>query len=121
MGEDHSNFARSTDSMEFKMKKLRTDSKQFGVLRMFDQFLHSHGLDLSDQSRDEEFITKVSDALRKHRGDPILVHGLRIQTMFAYVAADLGGCRIIAEEDAGEFFVASPKLKRPDFRIKSYS
>lgn len=87
---------------------------------MFDQFLRSQGLDFSNQSGDEEFITQLSTALRKHRSDPILVHGLRVQTMFAYVAAALGGCRIIVEEDAGEFFTALSELKRPDFRILTH-
>jgi hypothetical protein len=37
--------------------------------------------------------------------------------MFAYLAAALGSCKIIIEEDCGEFFVTSPDFKRPDFRI----
>jgi hypothetical protein len=37
--------------------------------------------------------------------------------MFAYFAAALGGCKVITEEDSGEFFVSAPDLKRPDFRF----
>lgn len=37
--------------------------------------------------------------------------------MFAYLAAALGNCKLISEEDAGIFFDGIGGLRRPDFRI----
>src|SRR5688572_25354853 len=99
------------------MKKLTTDSKAFGALRMLDEFVQSNELVLSDQTASDEFLKKLSAALQEHRSNPALAHGLRAQTMFAYFAAALGGCKIITEEDCGEFYVAASDFKRPDFRI----
>jgi hypothetical protein len=99
------------------MKKLTTDSKQFGALRMLDEFVQSLDSGLADQTAPEEFIKKLAGALQQHSANPIVVHGFRAQTMFAYLAAALGGCKIITEEDGGDFYVADPTLKRPDFRI----
>ena len=99
------------------MKKVTTDSKQFGALRMLDQFLRSRGLSLSDTTAHGDFVKQLSAALREHRKNPALIHGFRGQTMFAYLAAALGHCKIITEEDSGEFFIISPNLKRPDFRV----
>lgn len=99
------------------MKKVTTDSKQFGILRMLDDFARMQGLPLSDQVGHEQFVKRLSDALKQHQANPVLVHGFRVQTMFAYLAASLGACRMITEEDAGEFYTDTPHLKRPDFRI----
>src|SRR4051812_16046128 len=99
------------------MKRVPTDSKTFNILKNFDDFAQSQDSDLSDQEISEKFIAQLAEALKKNRDNQALIHGFRIQTMFAYVAAALGGCKIITEEDAGDFFVDSDDLKRPDFRI----
>jgi hypothetical protein len=101
------------------MKRTSINPEQFG-LRLLDQFLQSEGLQLSDESADEKFIQRFSALMREHRRSDTRVHGLRIQTMFAYFAAALGGCKIISEEDSGELFVASGDFKRPDFRILTH-
>ena len=99
------------------MKRPITDSKQFNLVRMFDEFARQKGILFSDQEANNAFVEKVAEALSRHRQTPIVVHGFRAQTMFAYVAAALGGCRIITEEDSGEIFTDDAGLKRPDFRI----
>lgn len=45
------------------------------------------------------------------------MHGFRVQAMFAYVAAALGHCKLITEEDSGIFFDGVGDLRRPDFRV----
>jgi len=84
---------------------------------MFDEFAREKGIAISNQDGGGQFIEQLAVALKTHRETPTVVHGFRIQTMFAYVAAALGGCRIITEEDAGDLFVESPNFKRPDFRM----
>jgi hypothetical protein len=99
------------------MKRQPTDSKNFGALRTFDDFLRIQGLPISNATKDEEFLKALLETLRNHRANDALLHGFRAQTMFAYVAASLGACKIITEEDSGEFYVADQDFKRPDFRI----
>jgi hypothetical protein len=99
------------------MKRRTTDSKNYGALRTFDDFLRIQGLPLSNATKDEEFLKAISETLRNHRANEALLHGFRAQTMFAYVAASLGACKIITEEDSGEFYVSDDDFKRPDFRI----
>jgi hypothetical protein len=84
---------------------------------MLDQCVQSVELGIADHKASDAFLKKLAAALQAHRKNPALVHGFRAQTMFAYMAAALGACKIITEEDSGEFYVASPDFKRPDFRI----
>ena len=53
----------------------------------------------------------------QHRDNEILIHGLRIQSMFLYVVAALAHCRIVKEEDAGEIYTAIDNLQAPDYRV----
>jgi hypothetical protein len=102
------------------MKKPPLDPQQFGILRMFDQYARERGLKLSDTGGQAKFVEDLTTLLQKHRGNDTLIHGFRIQTMFAYFAAALGGCKIISEEDAGDFFTAAEDVKRPDFRVLTH-
>jgi hypothetical protein len=103
------------------MENPPTDSKHFGLLSALDHFSRSLGVSLSDKPVLEQFIRHLSDTAAAHQNNPILIHGLRIQRMFAYFAAALGGGQIIQEEDSGDFFADSCTLKRPDFRILLHS
>src|SRR4051812_31435077 len=98
------------------MRRAITDAKQFTVLRLLDEYARTRGVPISKESIDAEFIAGLTESLRNHRENDILVHGFRIQTMFAYFAAALRGCKLITEEDSGDFF-SSDDLKRPDFRV----
>jgi hypothetical protein len=99
------------------MQRIQTDIKRFDILRAFDQFLVSAGLKLGDASGITKFLEQVSQSADEHQKNQILIHGLRVQNMFAFLAAAMNGCKIITEEDNGEFFTDTLTLKRPDFRI----
>lgn len=99
------------------MENPPNDPKRFGLLPALDQYLRQLGLDLSDEKGLEPFIQHIADTANKHQKNAALIHGLRVQTMFGYFAAALGGCKIITEEDSGDFFVEPGNLRRPDFRI----
>lgn len=49
--------------------------------------------------------------------DPAAINGLRVQAMFAAVAASLGECLQITEEDSGLFISDDKNLRRPDFLL----
>ena len=72
---------------------------------------------LQDDESHETFIAGLSARLAQLRRNPIAIHGLRVQSMFAYVTGAMGECSTIMEEDAGLFLADSADLRRPDFRI----
>jgi hypothetical protein len=99
------------------MKKAASNPKQFELMRMLDQFLKERGIELHNRSKDSEFLERISSTIREYRENGILIHGIRAQTMFSYFASALGGCKMINEEDSGEFFTVDKNIKRPDFRL----
>ena len=84
---------------------------------MFDEFARKEGLSIETEGTHDQFIQCISQTLQKHRKNPSLIHGFRVESMFAHVAAALGECQIINEEDSGIFFSIDRKLVRPDFRL----
>ncbi len=84
------------------MKRISRDPQKFELMRIIDDYARSRGLDIRDQANQEAFLADLGKQIESNRTNDILAHGLRIQTMFAYVAAALGACRVIKEEDAGE-------------------
>lgn len=63
------------------------------------------------------FLSDLAKDFEANRSKEILIHGLRTQAMFAYVAAALGKCVVIKEEGAGELYTSNPAMRAPDFRI----
>lgn len=99
-----------------RMKRIGPATHDFHLMRLLDRFARSRGASLQDQSHQEAFVADLIKQIEAQRRRGILIHGMRIQTMFAYVAAALGNCRVIKEEDAGEIYV-DEALRVPDFRI----
>lgn len=99
------------------MKKHQTDRRLFGALRQYDEFVHQEGLPSESQESLDQFLSVFTESLTQHKKNPALRHGLRAQNMFGYVACALGNCRIISEEDIGDFYCEKDEFRRPDFRI----
>ena len=102
---------------------IRRDTENSGsnALRFLDDYAKSKGLAFTDEALPEEIMKTMAAEWRQHRDDPIRIYGSHTQSMFAYVAAALGKCEVITEEDAGMFFDRSGELGRPDFRIVTVS
>lgn len=96
---------------------MKTDGKALELFRLLDEFATLKGLPLEDGQSLDSFIEEVKQTLFLRKNEPTVVHGLRIQSMFAYVAVALGNCALIKEEDTGLFFSAEESLQRPDFKI----
>lgn len=99
------------------MNKHPFDRSFAGVFRAFDEFGRAKGYAINDENGARKFLEEIGASLSHHQKDPRMIHGFRIQGMFAYVAAALGYCQIINEEDSGEFYSTLEHLKKPDFRI----
>lgn len=102
------------------MKRHIPDNKYFTLLRMLDEFAWSEGLSIDNEIACGKFIALLSDKVQEHRKNPTLVHGFRVESMFAHIAAALGELKIINEEDSGILF-SIQEVRRPDFRVLSRS
>lgn len=90
-------------------------------LRLLADFANTQGLALGDEATQEQLLHQLSDLLGETKTNPIRLHGFRVQAMFSYVAAALGKCAVITEEDSGTFFAATnDKISRPDFKIVTH-
>ena len=99
------------------MKRIPNDPENFGALALYDAIGRKHGFDLGDDTSSDKFLGRVGKLLRQNRSDPILVHGQRVQSMFGYVAASMGKCAVIKQEDSGELYAVDTGLRIPDYRI----
>ena len=67
------------------MKRHIFDENQFKLLRMLDDFARSEGLAINDENTIRKFINRISTTVKKHGDNPALVHGFRIESMFAHI------------------------------------
>jgi hypothetical protein len=99
------------------LKHIKSNDSGLAIFRAFGDFARSHGVGLHDEATRDDFLAQVARDVVDQRNRPTVVYGYRTQSMFAYVAASLGGCTAIVEEDSGDFFASNPQLLRPDFRV----
>jgi hypothetical protein len=99
------------------MKRHPVDPRNFSLLKSLDQFARSKGLSISDTAAHDELLDTIRSSLQEHVNHKSRLHGFRAESMFAHVAAAMGFCQFISEEDSGAFFDISGELQRPDYRI----
>ena len=99
------------------MKRISRIQSQFDLIRQLDQYAKASGISIQNPKSQVAFLAALVAGFQKQRTDGILVHGLRVQAMFAYVAAGMGNCAAIKEEDAGEIYCQDDTLAAPDFRV----
>jgi hypothetical protein len=99
------------------MKRRDTNHTQGTSLRFLAEFARAHGLSINEESTQEQLLNVLEQTLSETRKNPIRLHGFRVQAMFSYLAAALGNCAVITEEDSGTFFDTVGTLTRPDFRL----
>lgn len=97
------------------MKPINKGPISSDILRLSDDLLRLKGATFQTEGAREIILDHINESLDA-KSNLIRTHGFRIQNMFLYVAAGLGGCSIINEEDSGEYFCKSD-AKRPDFRV----
>ena len=104
------------------MKRLPKDPEKFGAIKLFDAMGRKYGFGMHDEDATDQFLRNISKSLETHKSNPIVLHGRRSEEMFGFVAASLGKCRLIKQEDEGEVYVGDPQAtKIPDYRIVTSS
>lgn len=96
-------------------KQVRNPEK-FDVFDLYAEFCRSNAIPLNGIDSVEKVRDLFGLALEKHVNNPSLVFGKRVETMFAFVAAGLGKCSLIKQEDGGEVY-CNYKISVPDYRL----
>lgn len=65
----------------------------------------------------EDFKQRIGTALKATLQNPNVLHGKRVEAMFAHVLGALGGCKYIKQEDGGAVFASTDDFKIPDYRV----
>lgn len=99
------------------MKRLSRNPEKFEALELFSELSHEHGLKIQSPEDVEKFIAMIGDSLKASKENQILLHGKRIELLFRRVAAGLGECSIIKNEDAGGVISDDEGITLPDYRI----
>lgn len=99
------------------MKRHSPDPSHFALLKSLDDVARASGKSILDVATQEELLERLRESLREHVNHEARLHGIRVESIFAHLAAAMGSCRLISEEDSGIFFDTDGDLKRPDFRI----
>lgn len=99
------------------MKRHELDPLNMSLLKSLDEFARSNGLSITDIAAREGLLDAARDSLEQHVVHEARIHGFRVESMFAHVAAAMGETILVSEEDAGALFDETGTLKRPDFRV----
>lgn len=98
------------------MKRIPRDPEKFGVIDLFDAIGQKRDLKLHDKHSESSFLKSIKTSLGRDK-TPIILHGRRVEAMFGYVAASLGGSVVVKKEDSGDVYLESIDVKVPDYRV----
>ncbi|MDR5798058.1 hypothetical protein QCE49_32170 [Caballeronia sp. LZ008] len=99
------------------MKRIARDPGKFEPLNLFTAIGREAGYRLGSEAHYHHFINAVEKSLKASQANLNMLHGKRIEALFAHVAGALGRCLMVKAEDAGDIFVADGEVKIPDYRL----
>lgn len=99
------------------MKKLNRDPERFDVLELYSTVSPVRGYQIGVEADLQDFHERMQRSLKTALDNPALLHGKRVESMFAYVVGALGQCDMIKQEDSGALFVNNNEITVPDYRI----
>jgi len=103
--------------MAKELKRIPRNPEKFESIDLFHAFVNRQALKLSDQTIEQAFVRTLSNEINRSKANPILIHGRRTESMFGYVAASLGKCVVIKQEDKGDVYAVDTGMQPPDYRI----
>lgn len=99
------------------MKRLSRNPEKFEALDLFTAFSRNGELKLQSPEDEEKFLDMVKASLKVSKESPILLHGKRMEALFGHLAAGLGGCRMVKNEDTGGVITDDSDIQLPDYRL----
>lgn len=99
------------------MKRIKRNPEKFEVIDLFTALGREHGYKLSVEQDANDFIERIGKSLKMSQNNHNLLHGKRVESLFAHVAGALGNCRLIKQEDSGEAFTTEQDIQTPDYKL----
>ncbi len=99
------------------MKRIKRNPEKFEVIDLFTALGREHGYKLSVEEDANDFVKRIGNSLKASKDNPNLLHGKRVESLFAHVAGALGNCRLIKQEDSGEAFTKEQDVLAPDYKV----
>jgi hypothetical protein len=101
------------------LRKLKRERRELGSLALFvDLDEPERGTSLQDVRRRQHVVAEIGRGLDESLANTARLHGWRVQTLFKAVVVELGGARLIKEEDEGECYSEDGAMvKLPDYRL----
>jgi len=99
------------------MKRIERNPEKFDALDLFTSLGRTRGYTIGHAASIDEFIKAIAGSLKASQENPIVLHGKRVEAMFAHVAGALGKCTIIKTEDSGDVFIDGENVQVPDYRL----
>ncbi len=99
------------------MKRIKRNPEKFEVIDLFTALGREHGYKLTVTEDVNDFIDRIGASLKTSQENQKLLHGKRVESLFAYVAGALGSCRLIKQEDSGQAFTTEQNIQAPDYKV----
>jgi len=100
------------------LRRLKRERRELGSLALFvDLDEPESGTSLQDVRRRQHVVAEIGRGLDESLANTARLHGWRVQTLFKAVVVELGGARLIKEEDKGECYSEEATVKLPDYRL----
>ncbi|ELI6428525.1 hypothetical protein AAFX19_02535 [Vibrio harveyi] len=96
--------------------KISRNPEKFDSFELYSKLCAKNALDINDESSVDKVIENLRSALKENHRNLNLVFGKRVESMFGIVAASLGKCSLIKQEDGGEAY-CNEDISIPDYRI----
>lgn len=100
-----------------KLKRIKRNPEKFEVIDLFTAMGREHGYKLTVEGDADDFIERIGKSLKSSQENPTLLHGKRVESLFAHVAGALGNCKLIKQEDSGEAFTTEANIQAPDYKV----
>ena len=79
---------------------IKRQSQQGRAIALFDAIATAEGLSIGTKTTTRRVLKRIGELTEPN---PMLIHGKRVEAMFAVVAAALGKCALIHEEDVADY------------------
>jgi hypothetical protein len=94
-------------------RQLKQPSHQAQAIALVDAIARGKNLTVGAKATTRQVLQRIRELTQPN---PILMHGKRVESMFAFVVAALGRCVAIREEDVGAVY-GPPGIQPPDYRV----
>lgn len=100
------------------MKKLGREPQKLETLNLFSLLQSGDGNTLYNPANRQSFLSQVDSGLTRALDSEATLHGIRVQSMFQGMVANLDFVRLLKEEDAGNcYYQSNDEIRIPDFRV----